>query len=98
MEARINREGKHLSVKISDRLDAQTAPELDDTLFPQLEGIESLSIDLSELVYISSAGLRVLLRCQKIMNEQGEMKVSGVDGQVREIFEASGFDQILNVE
>ena len=98
MEAIINREGNHLSVKISDRLDAQTAPELDDTLFPQLEGIESLFVDLSELIYISSAGLRVLLRCQKIMSEQGEMKVSGVNGQVREIFEASGFDQILNVE
>ncbi len=98
MKVEIIQNEKRLDVKVSDRLDASTAPKLEEQLLTRLEGIEELKIDLSDLIYISSAGLRILLRCQKIMHEQGAMSVKGVSGEVKEVFEASGFDEILTLE
>ena len=90
--------GGALNVKVDGRLDTTTAPELDDTLKASLEDVTELVFDLSDLEYISSAGLRVLLSAQKTMNQQGSMKVTGVNDIVMEIFEVTGFTGILTIE
>ena len=90
--------GTELTVALQGRLDTVTAPELEAALKDALEGVTALVIDLAELEYISSAGLRVLLSAQKIMNKQGEMKVTHVNETVMEIFEVTGFSDILTVE
>ena len=91
-------DGAKLTVKVSDRLDTTTAPELEDDLKASLEGIEDLTMDFSDLEYISSAGLRVLLSAQKIMNKQGSMVVTGVNSTIMEIFEVTGFSDILTIQ
>lgn len=96
----INRtnEGTKLTVSVEGRLDTTTAPELDKVLKESLSGIEVLIIDMVNLEYISSAGLRVLLSAQKIMNKQGEMIVRNVCDTISEIFEVTGFSDILTIE
>ena len=91
-------DGAKLTVKVSGRLDTTTAPELEDDLKASLEGIEDLTMDFSDLEYISSAGLRVLLSAQKIMNKQGSMVVTGVNSTIMEIFEVTGFSDILTIQ
>lgn len=91
-------EGNKLTVSVSGRLDTLTAPELDEELKSSLDGVEVLEMDLSGLEYISSAGLRVLLSALKTMNKQGEMIVTGVTDTVMEIFEVTGFSDILNIK
>ena len=98
MEINKKQEGKDLLLSVSGRLDTTTAPELEETIKESIDGIESLTIDLTDLEYISSAGLRVLLAAQKIMNKQGDMKVTGVGDVVMEIFEVTGFSDILTIE
>ena len=75
-----------------------TAPQLEEELRTALSGIEKLVFDLKELAYISSAGLRVLLSAQKTMNRQGEMILRNVNEDIMEIFEVTGFVDILNIE
>ena len=87
-----------LKALVSGRVDTTTAPELEAELKPALAGITELILDFSQLNYISSAGLRVLLSLQKTMNAQGEMKVVGVNEVVYEIFEVTGFADILTIE
>ena len=91
------RSGNSLTVAIEGRLDTTTAPQLEAELKASLDGITELTMDLSTLEYISSAGLRVLLSAQKIMNKQGEMKVAGANETVMEVFEVTGFSDILNI-
>ena len=91
------RNGNSLTVAIEGRLDTTTAPQLEAELKASLDGITELTMDLSTLEYISSAGLRVLLSAQKIMNKQGEMKVAGANETVMEVFEVTGFSDILNI-
>ena len=91
------RSGNSLIVAIAGRLDTTTAPQLEAELKSSLDGITDLTMDLSTLEYISSAGLRVLLSAQKIMNKQGEMKVAGANETVMEVFEVTGFSDILNI-
>ena len=79
------------------RLDTVTAPDLESVIKEVLPGIDELTFDFSKLEYISSAGLRVLLSAQKVMNAQGEMKVKGVNETVMEIFEVTGFTDILTI-
>ncbi len=79
------------------RLDTVTAPEMEAVLKEVLPGVKSLTLDLAKLEYISSAGLRVLLSAQKVMNRQGEMKVTNVNETIMEIFEVTGFSDILNI-
>ena len=86
-----------LSVALTGRLDTNTAPELEKTLNTSLDGVEMLFIDMEQLDYISSAGLRVLLAAQKTMNKQGEMKVMHVNETILEIFEVTGFSDILTI-
>ena len=91
-------EGTNLTVAVEGRLDTTTAPELESALFESLDGVTSLLIDFSALEYISSAGLRVLLSAQKRMNTQGEMKVTGANETIMEVFEVTGFSDILTIE
>ncbi len=89
--------GAELTVALTGRLDTTTAPELEKELKASLGGVSDLVIDMNALEYISSAGLRVLLSAQKIMNRQGDMKVVNVNETIMEIFEVTGFSDILNI-
>ena len=83
---------------LEGRLDTTTAPELESEVKTSLDGVSKLTFDLKDLEYVSSAGLRVLLSAQKIMNAQGEMKIRNVNETVMEIFEVTGFSDILDIE
>ncbi len=87
-----------LELKIEGRLDTTTAPELEGVLNESYNGITELVIDLVKLEYISSAGLRVLLAAQKVMNKQGKMIIKNVCETVMEVFEITGFVDILTIE
>ncbi len=91
-------EDKKLTVALEGRLDTTTSPELEKSLKENLPDLTELVIDLSGLEYISSAGLRVLLSAQKVMMKQGSMKVTHVSETVMEIFEVTGFVDILTIE
>lgn len=90
--------GSQLTLRIQGRLDTTTAPQLETELKASVEGVTALVLDLAELAYISSAGLRVVLMAQKIMNKQGTMVVRNVDSNVLEVFEVTGFSDILTIE
>ena len=91
-------EGGALTVALEGRLDTSTAPQLEAELKEALNGVAALTMDLDKLEYISSAGLRVLLSAQKQMNRQGEMKITNVNETVMEIFDVTGFTDILTIE
>ncbi len=90
--------GTELNIALEGRLDTTTAPELETELKNSLEGITDLKLDLEKLEYISSAGLRVLLSTQKTMNKQGSMSLRHVGDVIMEIFEVTGFTDILTIE
>lgn len=98
MEISNSKEGSKLCLALEGMLDTNTAPKLETELQKSLEGIEELVIDMAELDYLSSAGLRVLLGAQKTMNKQGSMKVIHVNETIMEIFEVTGFSGILTIE
>lgn len=87
-----------LTIFLKGRLDTTTAPELESFLTKELENTTNLEFDMKELEYISSAGLRVLLGTQKVMNKKGDMKLLHVQENVMEIFEITGFIDILTIE
>ena len=91
-------EGSKIDIALEGRLDTTTAPELEEVVKAELGGKDSLVFDLAGLEYISSAGLRVLLSAQKIMNNQGSMVVRNASEEVNEIFEVTGFSDILTIE
>jgi anti-sigma B factor antagonist len=82
---------------LEGRLDTVTAPELENELKAALDGVTELTLDFDQLEYISSAGLRVLLSAQKTMNKQGEMRILHVNETIMEIFEVTGFSDILTI-
>lgn len=90
--------GSELYVTLIGRLDTTTAPDLEAVIKESLDGVTSFEIDMEALEYVSSAGLRVLLSAQKVMNKQGEMKVTHVSETIMEIFEVTGFSDILTIE
>ncbi len=90
--------GAELTVALEGRLDTTTAPEFENEIKESISGVKELVIDLAKLVYISSAGLRVLLSAQKKMNVQGSMVVRNASEEVKEIFEVTGFADILTLE
>jgi len=96
----INRvhEGDALTLVLEGRLDTTTAPQLEAELKGQLDGITSLTLDMQNLAYLSSAGLRVILAAQKQMNKQGRMVIRHVNETIMEIFEVTGFTDILTIE
>lgn len=93
-----NLDNKTLTVALEGRLDTTTAPQLEAELKSNIADVTLLIMDFAKLDYISSAGLRVLLSTQKIMNKQGEMKIIHVSDVINEIFEVTGFSDILNIE
>ncbi len=93
-----NTDNNALTVALEGRLDTTTAPQLEAELKDSLDGVETLTLDLGKLEYISSAGLRVLLSTQKKMNTQGDMKITNVGETIMEIFEVTGFSDILTIE
>ena len=93
-----NLNGNQLTIALEGRLDTTTAPELEAELKMSLDNVNSLIFDLDKLDYISSAGLRVLLSAQKIMSKKGGMKVTHVNEIVQEVFEVTGFSDILEIE
>lgn len=97
MKVTLDKNGSTLKVSVSGRLDTTTAPELEKALGSQLEGIESLTLDFGDLAYISSAGLRVLLALQKTMNQQGQMVVTHVNDNIMEVFDVTGFVDMLTI-
>ncbi|MCR5278679.1 MAG: STAS domain-containing protein [Lachnospiraceae bacterium] len=97
MEIKIEKVGKSLTVKLKGRLDTSTSPKLENELKTALHDIERLIFDLSDLEYISSAGLRVLLAAQKTMHKLGDMVVLGANKDILEIFDVTGFSAVLNI-
>ncbi len=89
---------KDLTINIQGRLDTTTAPSLEAEIDASLGGIQSLIFDFNGLEYVSSAGLRVILKAQKIMNAQGSMKLINVIDDIKEVFDITGFSDILTVE
>ena len=99
MEIKKSSEGSKLTIAVSGRLDTNTAPTFETELKSSLDGVTDLTLDFSGLDYISSAGLRVLLSVKKLMNaENGDMRVTGCNEIVKEIFEVTGFTDILTIE
>ena len=90
-------EGMKLTIALSGRLDTTTAPKLETELKQNISGVNELILDFSGLEYLSSAGLRVLLSAQKVMNRQGSMVIKHVNETVMEIFEITGFVDILTI-
>jgi len=91
-------EGKKLTITLAGRLDTTTAPRLETELKQNISGVEELVLDFAELEYLSSAGLRVLLAAQKVMNRQGSMLVRNVNETIMEIFEVTGFADVLTIQ
>ena len=98
MTIEIKRNAEETIIKLVGRLDTTTAPALDKTINEDIAGTNNLVLDVKLLEYISSAGLRVLLGAQKKMQKIGSMKVINVCEEVMEVFEMTGFADILTIE
>ena len=96
IEKKINNDA--VTLVVEGRLDTQTAPELEKALDESLSGTKELVFDMTNLEYVSSAGLRVILKAQKAMNAQGSMKLIGVNDSIMEVFDITGFLDILTIE
>ena len=97
MNIKQKKENKKLTIFVSGRLDTVTAPQFSEYLKKELAGVEELILDLADVEYVSSAGLRVILFAQKTMNSQGSMKVANVNSDIMETFELTGFTDILTI-
>ena len=93
-----NQQGTELEIALTGRLDTTTAPQLEAELKHSISGITALTMDFAGLEYISSAGLRVLLSAQKVMSKQGAMMVRHANETIMEVFEVTGFIDILTIE
>lgn len=91
-------QGSELEFALSGRLDTTTAPQLEAEFKRSINGVTALTLDFAELEYLSSAGLRVLLAAQKVMNKQGSMVIRHVNETIMEVFEITGFSEILTIE
>ena len=91
-------QGDTLTVSLDGRLDTATSPDFEAELKSNLDGVKNLVFDFEKLEYISSAGLRVMLSAQKIMNKQGEMSIKNASDDVLEVFEITGFIDIINIQ
>ena len=98
MQINYNRENEKLTVAPEGRIDTLSAPELEKKLCEILDGVSELVLDMAKVEYVSSAGLRVILKTQKLMLSRGKMKLIGVNESVMEVFEITGFSDILIIE
>ena len=92
------KEGNRLVLAVSGRLDTMTAPELENGIKDNMDGVEELILDFKDLEYISSAGLRVVLGARKAMGNKGSFAVRNLCSDVREIFDITGFSDIITIE
>lgn len=92
-----NTEGKTLNIALEGRLDTTTAPQLEEEFRQSIADNTELNLDFAKLEYISSAGLRVLLAAQKVMNKQGKMIIRNVNDVISEVFEVTEFADILTI-
>jgi len=90
--------GENLEIALNGRLDTMTAPELEKELSESLDSAETLTLDFVNLAYISSAGLRVLLSAHKAMSKKGGMKIKSANEIVKDVFDVTGFSDILTIE
>ena len=98
METVLKQENKKLTVFVSGKVDTTTAPALEKTVLENLDGITELVLDLKEMPYTSSAGLRVFLKIQKAMLKKGKMTVIHICEEVMDIFELTGFSAFLSIQ
>lgn len=98
MEITKQKEGSSLTIGLEGRLDTTTAPQLEQAMADAYEGTTELVFDFGKLEYISSTGLRILLSAQKVMNKQGSMVVRNVNDVIMDVFDATGFVDILKIE
>ena len=98
LEIGFDKDETKLTMELKGRLDTSTSPELEMEMIPMLRGVTELTVELAELEYITSAGLRVLLKAVQIMKDQGEMTVTNPNSEVREVFEITGFTGILTIK
>ena len=91
-------DGKNLTLTLDKKLSAVTAEQLEKALTDNLKGVTNFTVNMEKLVYVSSAGLRVLLKAQKYMNEHGSMIIKNAVPEVMNIFQTTGFDEILNIK
>lgn len=98
MKINKNQNGTELTISLSGRLDTTTAPVFEEEIKNSLDNVAKLVLDFKELEYVSSAGLRVILFAQKVMNKQGKMFIRNVCSDIMEVFEITGFTDILTFE
>ena len=98
MDIKMNSASETPTLEIKGRIDTKSAPQLEEIIGSSLDGVRLLVMDFEGVEYVSSAGLRVLLIAQKAMNRQGDMKVRNVNPDIMEIFEVTGFSDILTIE
>ena len=98
MNIKKTKQAGKLTISVTGSLDTTTAPALEAALNGALDGVTELVFDLKELEYISSAGLRILLSSMKTMNQRGSMKVINVNRDIMEIFEMTGFSEVLTIK
>ena len=98
MEIKKIENGNAVALEVSGRLDTTTAPQLEAELKNCMDAVDELTMDFSHLDYISSAGLRVLLAAQKVMGKKGGMKLKNVCPEIMEVFDITGFSDILTIE
>ncbi len=92
------RDNENLTLQLGGRLDTTTAPDLEKVVNTQLDGVKNLVLDMKDLTYVSSAGLRVILSIQKKMNVQGNLKLTNVCDEIKEVLEITGFTSFLTIE
>ena len=98
MKLTLTKNGSALNVIVAERLDTTTAPQFEKEISAEIVGVTDLTLDFAELSYVSSAGLRALLGLQKVMNKQGSMVIRNVNENIMEVFEITGFVDILTIE
>ena len=98
MEITVNKNGTELTLTPIGRLDTTTSPQLQTTVDENISGVTDLTFDLSKLIYLSSAGLRVLMNVQNIMHTQGKMRITNVNEDIMDIFDMTGLTDIFKIE
>ena len=98
MEIIKKKEGSQLIIAVEGKIDTSTSPELETAVRSDIDSVDNLIFDFEKVTYISSTGLRVLLSAQKIMNKQGRMVIRNVSSSVMDIFDITGFVDILDIE
>lgn len=97
MEITVNKNGTELTLSPIGKLDTATSPQLQAAVDENISGVTGLTFDLEKLVYLSSAGLRVLMSAQKTMNKQGEMVITNVNEDIMDIFDMTGLTDVFKI-